>query len=102
MDEKKKMAKNWKKMKEVGRLRKELEKMKKQCMHCMALRKIKNIELKQRHYLFNCGRMDLRGAKRMYKGMKKVIHDKWNLAKFRNCTKCFMSFEWCNKWKEKK
>ena len=68
----------------------------------MALRKIKDTKLEQRHYLFNCGRMDLGRAKKMYKKLKKAICDKWNLAKFGDCTKCFVLFEWCNRWKEKK
>ena len=46
--------------------------------------------------------MDLEGTKRIYKRLKKAIHDKQSLTKFRNCTKCFMPFEWCNKWKEKR
>ena len=46
--------------------------------------------------------MDLRGAKGTYKGLKKVICDRWSLIKFGNCIKCFVLFEWCNRWKEKK
>ena len=46
--------------------------------------------------------MDLEGIKRMYKRLKKAIRDKQNLAKFGNYIKCFVLFEWCNKWKKKK
>ena len=76
--------------------------MKEQCTHCMALKKIKDTKSKQKHYLFNCGKMDLKEIKRMYKRLKKIICDKWNLVKFGNCTWYFMPFEWCNKWKKKK
>ena len=57
-------------------MRKELKRMKKQCMHCIASEEIEDTKLKQKHYLFNCGRMDLKGTKRIYKGLKKVIHNK--------------------------
>ena len=46
--------------------------------------------------------MDLKEAKRMYKRLKKVICDRWSLARFGSCIWCFVLFEWCNKWKEKK
>ena len=80
-------------MKETNGLRKELEKIKKQCTHCMASKEIKDTKLEQKHYLFNCRRMDSGGTKRIYKRLKKAIHDKQNLAEFKSCTKCFMPFE---------
>ena len=45
--------------------------------------------------------MDSKRTKRIYKGLKKVICDKWSLTKFRSYTKCFVLFKWCNKWKRK-
>ena len=46
--------------------------------------------------------MDSEEAKRIYKKLKKAICDKQSLARFKSCTKYFMPFEWCNRWKKKK
>ena len=84
-------------MKKINRLKKELERMKRWCMHCMILKEVEDIESKQKHYLFNCGRMDLKRIKGMYKGLKKTICDRQNLVRFGSCIKCFVLFEWCNR-----
>ena len=69
-------------MKETNKLKKKLKKMKKQYTHYIALRKIEDTELGQKHYLFNCGRINLKETKRTYKRLKKAICDKQNLAKY--------------------
>ena len=37
--------------------------------------------------------MDLGKIKRIYKGLKKIICDKWNLIRFGDYIKCFVLFE---------
>ena len=80
-------------MKEAGRLRKELKRIKRRYTHYMASEEIEDRGSGREHYLFNCSRMDLRRAKEMYNELKKAIRSKRSLARFGSYTRYFMPFE---------